>query len=49
MLDQGINLGSLSTFYWVLEENKQVKERRRLAKHPPRAVPELVATAPRQV
>ena len=49
LLDHGIYLGSLSTFYRVLEENQQVKERRRLAKHPPRAVPELVATAPGQV
>jgi putative transposase len=49
LLDQGTYLGSLSTFYRVLEENKQVKERRRLAKHPPRAAPELVATAPGQV
>ena len=49
LLDQGIYLGSLSTFYRVLEENNQVKERRRLAKHPPRTVPELVATAPGQV
>lgn len=49
LLDEGIYLGSLSTLYRVLEENKQVKERRRLAKHPPRAVPELVATAPGQV
>ncbi|MET3920135.1 transposase InsO family protein [Arthrobacter sp. UYEF20] len=49
LLDQGIYLRSLSTFYRVLEENSQVKERRRLAKHPPRAVPELVATAPGQV
>jgi hypothetical protein len=49
LLDQGIYLGSLSTFYRVLEENRMVKERRRLAKHPPRAVPELVATAPGQV
>lgn len=49
LLDQGVYLGSLSTFYRVLEENKQVKERRRLAKHPPRTVPELVATAPGQV
>jgi transposase InsO family protein len=49
LLDAGIYLGSLSTFYRVLEENKQVKERRRLAKHPPRAIPELVATAPGQV
>lgn len=49
LLDAGVYLGSLSTFYRVLEENKQVKERRRLAKHPPRTVPELVATAPGQV
>ncbi len=49
LLDAGTYLGSLSTFYRVLEENKQVKERRRLATHPPRAVPELVATAPGQV
>lgn len=49
LLDHGIYLGSLSTFYRVLEENKQVKERRRLAKHPPRVVPELVATAPGEV
>lgn len=41
--------GVLATFYRAQEENKQVKERRRLAKHPPRAVPELVATGPGQV
>ncbi|TFC18507.1 transposase, partial [Cryobacterium algoritolerans] len=29
--------------------NKQVKERRRLARHPARAIPELVATGPGQV
>lgn len=49
LLDQGVYLGSVSTFYRVLEENKQVKERRALAKHPARAIPELVATAPGQV
>ena len=49
LLDMGIYLGSLSTFYRVLEENKQVKERRRLAKHPPRAVPELMASGPGEV
>jgi transposase InsO family protein len=49
LLDAGIYLGSVSTFYRVLEENRQVKERRRLAKHPARAIPELVATAPGQV
>ncbi len=35
--------------YRVLNENKQVKERRRLARHPARAIPELVATGPGQV
>ncbi|PCC48506.1 IS3 family transposase, partial [Brevibacterium aurantiacum] len=49
LLDEGIYLGSVSTFYRVLQENEQVKERRRLAKHPARAIPELVATAPGQV
>jgi hypothetical protein len=48
-LDQGICLGSPSTFFRVLRENGQVRERRRLAKHPCRAIPELVATAPGQV
>jgi transposase InsO family protein len=49
LLDEGIYLGSVSTFYRVLKENRQVIERRRLAKHPARAIPELVATAPGQV
>ena len=49
LLDEGIYLGSISTIYRVLAENAQVKERRRLARHPPRAIPELVATAPGQV
>ena len=42
-------LGSISTIYRVLTANLQVKERRRLARHPARAIPELVATAPGQV
>lgn len=49
LLDEGIYLGSVSTFYRVLKENRQVIERRRLAKHPARAIPELVATASGQV
>ena len=49
LLDEGIYLCSISTFYRVLEENCQVKERRRLARHPARAIPELVATGPGQV
>lgn len=49
LLDEDIYLGSISTIYRILAENKQVKERRRLARHPARAIPELVATAPGRV
>lgn len=49
LLDEGTYLCSVSTMYRVLGENKQVKERRRLARHPAKKCPELVATAPRQV
>nr|WP_163670441.1 IS3 family transposase [Mycolicibacterium alvei] len=49
LLDEGLYLCSVSTMYRVLRENRQVKERRRLARHPAKACPELVATAPRQV
>jgi putative transposase len=49
LLDEGTYLCSVSTMYRVLAEQDQVKERRRLARHPARVCPELVATAPRQV
>ena len=49
LLDADIYLGSISTIYRVLNQNKQVKDRRRQARHPARAVPELVATGPGQV
>lgn len=49
LLDEGIYLGSISTIYRVLTANKQVKERRRLARHPARAIPELAATGPGRV
>lgn len=49
LLDEGIYVGSISTIYRVLTANKQVKERRRLARHPSRAIPELAATGPSQV
>ena len=48
LLDQGVYLGSILTIYRILTENKQVKERRRLARHPARAIPELAATGPGQ-
>jgi putative transposase len=49
LLDEGTYLASISTIYRVLAENRQVRERRRLARHPARAIPELVATGPGQV
>lgn len=49
LLDQGVYVGSISTMYRVLREHAQVKERRRLARHPARTRPELVATGPGQV
>jgi transposase InsO family protein len=49
LLDQGIYVGSISTMYRILHEHAQVKERRRLARHPARVRPELVATGPGQV
>ncbi|WP_146072865.1 hypothetical protein [Cryobacterium sp. Y62] len=44
LLDAGTYLCSISTMYRVLNENQQVKDRRRLARHPARAIPELTAT-----
>jgi len=49
LLERGQYLCSVSTMYRVLTEAGQVTERRRLARHPARAVPELLATGPGQV
>jgi putative transposase len=49
LLERGQYLCSVSTMYRILAAAGQVKERRRLARHPPRTVPELVATGPGQV
>lgn len=49
LLERGEYVGSVATMYRVLRANAQVRERRRLATHPPRKIPELVATAPGQV
>jgi putative transposase len=49
LLDQGVYVGSISTMYRILREHAQVVERRRLARHPARTRPELVATGPGQV
>lgn len=49
LLDEGIYLGSVRTYYRVLAENLEVKERRAQRRHPEYAKPELIATGPNQV
>jgi len=49
LLDEGIYLGSESTFYRLLRAAGESRERRRQATHPAAVKPELVATAPNQV
>lgn len=49
LLSAGTYLCSVRTMYRVLAEASEVRERRAQRRHPPRAVPRLVATAPNQV
>jgi putative transposase len=49
LLDEGTYLGSVSTFYRVLRQGGETRERRRQATHPPTVKPELIAAAPNQV
>ena len=49
LLDEGIYLGSISTFYRLLRQAGETQQRRRQASHPASVKPELVATAPNQV
>jgi len=49
LLDRGQYLCSVSSMYRLLAEHAQVKDRRRLARHPARVRPELIATGPGQV
>jgi len=49
LLDEGVYLCSVSTMYRLLRANEEVRERRRVARHPEYQKPELLATAPRQV
>ncbi len=49
LLDEDIYLASLRTFYRVLAENDEVRERRNQRRHPEYKKPELVATAPNRV
>jgi putative transposase len=48
-LDEDAYLSSIFTMYQVLAAHRRVNERRRLARHPARTFPELVATGPGQV
>ena len=49
LLDEGVYLGSESTFYRLLRQAGEVRERRRQATHPAKVKPELVASAPNEV
>jgi putative transposase len=49
LLDEGTYLGSQSTFYRLLRQAGETRERRRQAVHPAAAKPELLATGPNQV
>ncbi len=46
LLDEGQYLASISSFYRILHSVGEVRERRRVAVHPPRIKPELIATRP---
>src|SRR3954453_12133508 len=49
LLDEGVYLGSISTFYRLLRRAGEVRERRRQATHPAKVKPELVANGPNTV
>ena len=48
-LDEGIYLCSIRTMYRILEENKEVRERRNQARHAEYERPELLATRPNEL
>jgi putative transposase len=49
LLDEGIYLCSVRTMYRILEQEKEVRERRNQLRHPKYKKPELLATGPNQV
>jgi putative transposase len=49
LLDEGTYLGSVSTFYRVMRQAGESRERRAQAAHPAAVKPELAAAAPNQV
>jgi len=49
LLDEGVYLCSVRTMYRILEEHKEVRERRNQARHVEYAKPELLATRPNEL
>jgi transposase InsO family protein len=49
LLDEGVYLCSISTFYRILARHQEVRERRNQLRRPNYSKPELLATAPNQV
>lgn len=49
LIDEGRYLASERTMYRILSDEKEVKERRKLRRHPKYKKPELLATAPNQL
>ena len=49
LLDEGVYLGSVRTYYRILAANHEVKERRAQRRHTVYSKPELLATGPNQV
>lgn len=49
LLDEGLYLCSIRTFYRLLQNNNELRERRNQLSHPSYQRPELLATAPNQV
>jgi len=49
LLERGIYVASVRTFYRILAAENEVRERRALRRHPPAAKPHLVARGPNEV
>jgi len=49
LMDEGVYLSSISTMYRILNQEGQVKERRKQLRHPNYKKPELLATMPNEV
>lgn len=49
LLDEGKHLCSVRTMYRILDENRELRERRNQRRHPTYVAPELMATGPKQL